>query len=158
MRAHPNRRDSCLQSSLSFDMAPTLTCLGSSGWLLSNPTAPSSRCPMILCLRFLPAVCSEIRVGFCSGSHDFKGLGCSLAMQAWNIGDLLPPFSIAYIKGWRRTVAAFICCQAIRDLELWGEISAELKAGVNVHLSPKPYKARKECLPAVLGKTSQILK
>ena len=79
-------------------------------------------------------------------------------MQAWNIGDLLPPFSIAYIKGWRRTVAAFICCQAIRELELWDEISAELKAGVNVHLSPKPYKARKECLPAVLGKTSQILK
>ena len=33
-------------------------------------------------------------------------------------GKLLRPFSVAFVKGWRRTLAAFICCEGIRKLQI----------------------------------------
>ena len=40
----------------------------------------------------------------------------------WHIekdpGKLLRPFSVAFVKGWRRTLAAFICCEGIRKLQI----------------------------------------
>ena len=31
-------------------------------------------------------------------------------------GAALPPFSVAYIKGWRRSLACLICCEDVRAL------------------------------------------
>lgn len=45
-------------------------------------------------------------------------------------GDLLPPFSIAYVKGWRRSVTALIVAEAIRSLQIdASELTSAYKAG-----------------------------
>ena len=31
-------------------------------------------------------------------------------------GHTLPPFSVAYVKGWRRSVSCLIICEAIKEL------------------------------------------
>ena len=33
-------------------------------------------------------------------------------------GKLLRPFSVAFVKGWRRTLCAFIICEGIRKLQI----------------------------------------
>ena len=33
-------------------------------------------------------------------------------------GDILPPFCIAYVKGWRRATALLICLVAIKEREM----------------------------------------
>lgn len=52
-----------------------------------------------------------------------KGMSQSLWAQTWNwmnihneLGELLAPFSIAYVKGWRRGLAALILIEGIRCL------------------------------------------
>ena len=42
-------------------------------------------------------------------------------------GDLLPPFSIGYCKGWKRAVLALITLQGIRELNLEAEIAHRIK-------------------------------
>ena len=40
---------------------------------------------------------------------------------------LIRPFSLAYVKGWKRSVALLICLAGIRDLKLEAEISHEVR-------------------------------
>ena len=39
----------------------------------------------------------------------------------------MPPFHVAYIKGWRRCLTLLVCCQAIRELNCIDEIPQEVK-------------------------------
>ncbi|CAK9056461.1 Hypothetical protein (Fragment) [Durusdinium trenchii] len=43
-------------------------------------------------------------------------------------GDLLPPFSVAYVKGYRRSVTALIVAEAVRCLNILDEVSENYKA------------------------------
>ncbi|CAK9050867.1 unnamed protein product [Durusdinium trenchii] len=43
-------------------------------------------------------------------------------------GHLLPPFSVGYVKGWKRCVVLLIVLQSIRELNLQDEIAHEIKA------------------------------
>lgn len=38
------------------------------------------------------------------------------------------PFSISYVKGWRRCLALLICCQGLRELELVQLVPSWVKA------------------------------
>ena len=43
-------------------------------------------------------------------------------------GDILPPFSIAFVKGWRRSLAALICAEGVRALNInVGDLSTKFK-------------------------------
>lgn len=43
--------------------------------------------------------------------------------------DQMPPFSVAYVKGWRRSLACLICCEAVRTLGIsLEELTSEFKA------------------------------
>lgn len=42
-------------------------------------------------------------------------------------GHLLPPFSVGYVKGWKRCVVLLIVLQSIRELNLQDEIAHEIK-------------------------------
>lgn len=43
---------------------------------------------------------------------------------------MLPPFSVAFVKGWRRSLAALICCEAIRSLGIdFAELTDVFKVG-----------------------------
>ena len=45
-------------------------------------------------------------------------------------GDMLPPFSISYIKGWRRSLACLLCCEGIRTLGIdMADVTDAFKAG-----------------------------
>lgn len=46
----------------------------------------------------------------------------------WRPGGLLPPFSCAYIKGWKRGVILLIALQGIRELKLADQIEHWIKA------------------------------
>ena len=48
-------------------------------------------------------------------------------------GSLLPPFSVGYCKGWKRSVMALIVLQGIRELGLTDAIQHRIKA---IHRSP----------------------
>lgn len=66
-------------------------------------------------LKWLPAVCHfldrESHVSLPSGPQ------------------MLRPFSVAFVKGWRRSLAALICCEAIRVLEIpFDELTHNFKA------------------------------
>lgn len=39
----------------------------------------------------------------------------------------MPPFAVAFVKGWRRSAALLTCCQAIRELDMLGQIPEEVK-------------------------------
>lgn len=44
--------------------------------------------------------------------------------------DLLPPFAVAYVKGWRRSLACLISCEGVRCLGLdLDELTDDFKAG-----------------------------
>lgn len=43
-------------------------------------------------------------------------------------GDTLAPFSVGYIKGWRRSVACLAVAEAIKALDILEEVSAQYKA------------------------------
>ena len=43
-------------------------------------------------------------------------------------GDTLAPFSVGYIKGWRRSVACLAVAEAIKALDILDEVSAQYKA------------------------------
>ncbi|CAK9085882.1 FO synthase subunit 1 [Durusdinium trenchii] len=43
-------------------------------------------------------------------------------------GHLLPPFSIGYVKGWKRSVMLLVCLHGIRELAFEGELGHALKA------------------------------
>ena len=46
-------------------------------------------------------------------------------------GGQLPPFSIAYVKGWRRSVTALIVAEAIRSLSIeMGDLTKNYKDGL----------------------------
>jgi len=40
---------------------------------------------------------------------------------------LLPPYSLGYLKGWRRAVGLLTCLCAIRDLSLESEVSHQIR-------------------------------
>ncbi|CAL1167352.1 unnamed protein product [Cladocopium goreaui] len=43
--------------------------------------------------------------------------------------DTLPPFSVAYVKGWRRSVSCLIICEAIKELGIdMADLSTDYKA------------------------------
>ena len=42
---------------------------------------------------------------------------------------MLPPFSVAYVKGWRRSVCALIVAEGVRTLDLLEAVSDDYKAG-----------------------------
>lgn len=45
-------------------------------------------------------------------------------------GDLLPPFCVSYIKGWRRSLACLLCCEGIRTLGIdLADVTDVFKAG-----------------------------
>jgi hypothetical protein len=43
---------------------------------------------------------------------------------------MLPPFSVAYIKGWRRSVSALIVAEAVRELGIYTELRPDYKVWV----------------------------
>lgn len=60
--------------------------------------------------------------GLSGGLRGFWGSGfprSSSCFYFWlGTGDTLPPFSVAYVKGWRRSVTCLIVAEAIRELRL----------------------------------------
>ncbi|CAJ1461739.1 unnamed protein product, partial [Effrenium voratum] len=42
-------------------------------------------------------------------------------------GDALPPFSVAFVKGWRRSVCALIVAEGVRTLDLLEAVSDDYK-------------------------------
>ena len=48
---------------------------------------------------------------------------------------MLPPFSVAYIKGWRRSVSALIVAEAVRELGIEAELRSDYKAWLACHCS-----------------------
>lgn len=46
-------------------------------------------------------------------------------------GDMLVPFSVGYIKGWRRSISALIAAEGIKALNIdFAEVTNEFKAGL----------------------------
>ena len=57
---------------------------------------------------------------WCSGQQSYIGMS----------GELLGPFSVAYVKGWRRSVTCLIVADAIRVLGInFDSLSSEYKDG-----------------------------
>ena len=46
-------------------------------------------------------------------------------------GALLPPFSIGYCKGWKRSIILLLCLQAVRELNLQDQVPHRIKATSN---------------------------
>ncbi|CAJ1371839.1 unnamed protein product [Effrenium voratum] len=46
-------------------------------------------------------------------------------------GDALPPFSVAFVKGWRRSVCALIVAEGVRTLDLLEAVSDDYKASMS---------------------------
>jgi hypothetical protein len=45
---------------------------------------------------------------------------------------MLTPFSVAFIKGWRRSLACLICCEGIKQLGITLEdLTLEFKASLD---------------------------
>jgi hypothetical protein len=44
-------------------------------------------------------------------------------------GHLLSPFSIGYVKGWKRSVCLLVVLAIVRKLEIGASIPSNIKAG-----------------------------
>ena len=68
--------------------------------------------------------------GLLSGS-ELKPSPCEASCCFWfRTGDTLPPFSVAYVKGWRRSVSCLIVAEAIRELRIdFSDLTQNYKAG-----------------------------
>ena len=103
---------------------PTHRSRGLSAWQSVSQTARSWRGGMWHCLGW-PARCSADS-GLRLASVILQILNlismcCDLAdseliSMCW--GDVLPPFSVAYVKGWRRSVTCLVVADAIRTLNI----------------------------------------
>ncbi|CAK9097739.1 FO synthase subunit 1 [Durusdinium trenchii] len=66
-----------------------------------------------------------------------------------------PPFGVAYIKGWRRSLAALICCEGVRSLDIQlDELTDNFKASLKViHATVGAYDSTKAAVFAARGVT-----
>lgn len=51
-----------------------------------------------------------------------------------NQGHMVPPFSVGYIKGWKRSLVLLLCLQGIRELSLESDIAHSIKAFRHAHV------------------------
>ena len=51
-------------------------------------------------------------------------------------GNLVPCFSIGYIKGWKRSLMLLTCIQCVRELKIEDQVSHGIKARALIHDSP----------------------
>ena len=49
-------------------------------------------------------------------------------------GALLPPFSVGYVKGWKRATMALIVLQAVKELELADQVPHYVKVSCRLHV------------------------
>lgn len=53
-------------------------------------------------------------------------------------GHLLSPFSIGYVKGWKRSVCLLVVLSIVRKLEIGASIPSNIKAGYFFFLDVDP--------------------
>ena len=50
-------------------------------------------------------------------------------------GALLPPFSVGYVKGWKRATMALIVLQAVKELGLADQVPHHVKVSCRLHVA-----------------------
>lgn len=66
--------------------------------------------------------------------HDFLQLDDDPDVSSSRLSPgMLPPFSIAFVKGWRRSLACLICCEGVKSLGIeLDELTSDFKAAACV--------------------------
>eukprot|EP00435_Cladocopium_sp_Y103_P042401 s1984_g11.t1 len=69
---------------------------------------------------------------------------------------MLPPFSVAYIKGWRRSVSALIVAEAVRELGLEAELRPDYKVLETAGSIARAYAVGPKEAAAILQLTTRV--